>query len=54
MFTQAERQKAVTAYFSSEQKTVTVARIFVQITIYRRLLIGRDGNLDESEAYDIS
>ena len=23
-------------------------------TIYRRLLIGRDGHLDQSEAYDIS
>ena len=30
------------------------SRIFVQVTIYRRLLIGRDGHLDQSEAYDIS
>ena len=30
------------------------ARILVQVTIYRRLLIGRDGYLDQSEAYDIS
>ena len=30
------------------------ARILVQATIYRRLLIGRDGHLDQSEAYDIS
>ena len=30
------------------------ARILVQVTIYRRLLIGRDGHLDQSEAYDIS
>ena len=30
------------------------ARILVQLTIYRRLLIGRDGHLDQSEAYDIS
>ena len=30
------------------------ARIHVQVTIYRRLLIGRDGHLDQSEAYDIS
>ena len=31
-----------------------LARILVQVTIYRRLLIGRDGHLDQSEAYDIS
>ena len=30
------------------------ARILVQVTIYRRLLIGRDGHLDQSEAHDIS
>ena len=29
-------------------------RILVQVTIYRRLLVGRDGHLDQSEAYDIS
>ena len=29
-------------------------RILVQVTIYRRLLIDRDGHLDRSEAYDIS
>ena len=29
-------------------------RILVQVTIYRRLLIGRDGHLDQSEAYDIT
>ena len=29
------------------------ARILVQVTTYRRLLICRDGNLDQSEAYDI-
>ena len=28
--------------------------ILFQVTIYRRLLIGRDGHLDQSEAYDIS
>ena len=28
--------------------------ILVQVTTYRRLLIGRDGHLDQSEAYDIS
>ena len=31
-----------------------LARIIVQVTIYHRLLIGRDGHLDQSEAYDIS
>ena len=30
------------------------ARILVQVAIYRRLQIGRDGHLDQSEAYDIS
>ena len=30
------------------------ARILVQVTIYRSLLIGRDGYLDQSEGYDIS
>ena len=30
------------------------ARIIVQVTIYRRLRIGRDGYLDQSEACDIS
>ena len=29
-------------------------RILVQVTIYRSLQIGRDGHLDQSEAYDIS
>ena len=29
------------------------ARILVQVTIYRRLLTGRDGHLDQSEAYTI-
>ena len=31
-----------------------LTRILVQVTIYRRFLIGRDGHLDQSEAYDIS
>ena len=30
------------------------AGILVQVTIYRRLMIGRDGHLDQLEAYDIS
>ena len=28
------------------------ARFLVQVKIYRRLRIGRDGHLDQSEAYD--
>ena len=28
--------------------------ILVQVTTHRRLLIGRDGRLDQSEAYDVS
>ena len=35
--------------------TVTgLTRILEQVTINRRLLIGRDGHLDQSEAYDLS
>ena len=30
------------------------ARIFSQVAIYRRLLIGRDGRIDQSKAYVIS
>ena len=30
------------------------ARIIVQVTINRRLLIGRDGHLDQSKACDLS
>ena len=36
------------------KKYISGTRILVQVTIYRRLLIGRDGHLDQSEAYDIS
>ena len=32
----------------------TTGPVFVQVTIYRRLRIDRDGHLDQSEAYDIS
>ena len=32
----------------------TWVRIIVQVTINRRLLIGRDGHLDQSETYDLS
>ena len=38
----------------ASHKIKTRGRILVQVTIYRRLLIGRDGHLDQSEAYDIS
>ena len=31
-----------------------MARILVQVTIYRRLRIGRDDHLDQYEAYDRS
>ena len=34
--------------------THTRARVLVQVTIHRRLRIGRDSHLDQSEAYDIS
>ena len=30
------------------------ANILVQVTIYRRLRIGLEGHLDQSEAHDIS
>ena len=39
---------------ASPVKMCDKARILVQVTIYRRLLIGRDDHLDQSEAYDIS
>ena len=29
-------------------------RVLLQVTIYRRLRIGKDWNLDQFEAYDIS
>ena len=35
-------------------KIEAMVRILVQVTIYRKLRIGRDGHLDQSEAYDIS
>ena len=46
-----------TLFFQSVACCVARGRILVQVTIYRRLLIGRggrDGHLDQSEAYDIS
>ena len=39
---------------SRSGKRQSVARILVQGPIYRRHRIGRDGHLDQSEAYDIS
>ena len=41
-------------YLSAEINFRIWVRILVQVTIYRRLLIGRDGHLDQSEAYDMS
>ena len=38
----------------TESENVYRARILVQVTIYRRLRIGRDVHLDQSEAYDFS
>ena len=46
------RRQTVAQYKDQRFKFVR-ARILVQVTIYRRLLIGRDGHLDQSEAYDI-
>ena len=43
-----------TPSFIVNSQLFTRGRILVQVTIYRRLLIGRDGHLDQSEAYDIS
>ena len=40
---------------SSRLSKLTLAfrfRILIQVTTYRRLLIGRDGHLDQSEAYE--
>ena len=44
----------VSASDSMQEAVTRPARILVQVTIYRRLLIGRDGHIDQSEAYDIS
>ena len=41
-------------YSCSWQCLTLRARILVQVTIHRRLLIGRDGRLDQSKAYDVS
>ena len=37
-----------------EKHLNTDTRIRYEVTIYRGLRIGRDGHLDQSEAYDIS
>ena len=51
------RTSAVTFMLARESQCTsegsTMARIIVQVTIYRRPRIGRDGHLDQSEAYDI-
>ena len=39
---------------NTRQTGTRLARILVQFAIYRRLQIGRDGRLDQSEAYDVS
>ena len=46
----AGRTVFVVVFFSEESRF----RTFVQDTTYRRLRIGRDGHLDQSEVYDIS
>ena len=40
--------------FRKVEVLIIRARILVQVTIYRRIRIGRDGHLDQSEAYEIS
>ena len=52
-----ERQMLIQYWFDVGSAFLVVlsrGHILVQVTIYRRLLIGRDGHLDPSEAYDIS
>ena len=49
-----QRWQCVRFTISSVRRNGSRARILVQVTIYRRLLIGRDGHLDQSETYDIS
>ena len=49
--------KVIVLTLSARGPTLDVriwAGILVQVTINRRLLIGRDGHLDQSEAYDLS
>ena len=43
-----------TQYADDERYDENRARILEQVTIYCRPRIGRDGHLDQSEAYDIS
>ena len=47
-------QYMVFVVFLSNKDSKSRARILVQVTIYRRLRIGRDGHLAQSDAYDIS
>ena len=46
----------ISQYYSLRKVMFIVfwSRILEQVTIYRRLQIGRDGHIDQSEAYDIS
>ena len=57
VFTALQSQKAVTSFFVSKQLLPSgfalKGPIHVQVTISRRLRIGRDGNLYQSEAYDM-
>ena len=50
---QASKETATLATLIKSNMLIC-ALILVQVTIYRRLLIGQDGHLDQSEAYDIS
>ena len=48
------RHRHTMSHFTCGWPSHARSRILVHATIYRRLLIGRDGHLDQSEAYDIS
>ena len=52
--TMSSRERPSTLPLGDRDSPRCWAHILVQVTIYRRLLIGRDGHLDQSEAYDIS
>ena len=47
-------QLLLSGFESTAALMCACARILVQVMIYCRLRIGRDDNLDQSEAYDIS
>ena len=48
------RCKFVDTIAAELESIIYLARILEQVTINRRLLIGRDDHLDQSEAYDLS